>query len=130
MVLVNATKQTVLSDRCHFANTVWKRMIGLLNRKSLVPGDGLLFDRCYGVHTFGMRFAIDVLFLDQDPRVIRAVRSLPPFRTCAVKRAVYVLELPLGSVERSRTAEGDQVQIRSAEIERKPVVPVQVAAKV
>ena len=130
MVLVNATRQAVLSDRCHFANTVWKRMIGLLNRRSFVPGEGLLLDRCYGVHTFGMRFPIDLLFLDQDLRVIRAVRALAPFRTCAVKRAVYVLELPVGAVDRTGTSEGDQIQIRSAEAERRATVQTPVAEQV
>lgn len=128
MILVNASKQTVISDRCHFANSVLKRMIGLLNRSSLGPGEGLLFDRCYGVHTFGMRFPIDLLFLDQDLRVIRAVRALPPFRTCAVKRAVYVLELPVGALDRTRTSEGDQIQIRSAETEKKAAPRTAVAA--
>lgn len=130
MVLVNVTRQAVLSDRCHFANTVWKRMIGLLNRRSFTPGEGLLLDRCYGVHTFGMRFPIDLLFLDQDLQVIRAVRALPPFRTCAVKRAVYVLELPVGAVDRTGTAEGDQIQIRTAEAERRLVVQTPVAERV
>jgi uncharacterized membrane protein (UPF0127 family) len=114
MVLVNVTKKTTLASRCHFANSVWKRMVGLLNRRSLGEGEGLLIDRCYGIHTFGMRFPIDVLFLDKDLRVMRAVKALPAWRTCAVKRAVYVLELPVGAVENSRTEEGDQIQIRSA----------------
>jgi uncharacterized membrane protein (UPF0127 family) len=78
MVLVNATKKTIVSDNCHFANSVLKRMIGLLNRGQLGRGEGLLLDRCYGIHTFGMRFPIDVLFLDKDLRVIRAVKALPP----------------------------------------------------
>lgn len=113
MVLVNATKKTVLADRCRFANTVFKRMIGLLNRNSLGPGEGLLLDRCYGIHTIGMRFAIDVLFLDRDFRVMRAVSAIPPFRTCVVKQALYVVELPVGAIERSRTEPGDQIQMRT-----------------
>lgn len=118
MVLVNTTKKTILSDRCHFANTVLKRMIGLLNRRKFAEGEGLLFDRCYGVHTFGMRFPIDVLFLDKDLHVIRAVNALPPYRTSVVRKAVYVLELPVGALENTRTEEGDQIQIRTAHAER------------
>jgi uncharacterized membrane protein (UPF0127 family) len=113
MVLINATKKTVLSDRCHFANSVLKRMVGLLNRKTLASGEGLLIDRCYGIHTIGMRFPIDVLFLDKDLHVMRAVKALPPYRTCIVKKAVYVLELPIGSIDRSGTAAGDQIQLRT-----------------
>ena len=112
MVLVNATRRTMLADQCRFANTVLKRMIGLLNRNCLGAGEGLLIDRCYGIHTFGMRFAIDVLFLDKELRVIRAVPGLPPLRTCAVRHAVYALELPVGSIAQSGTQTGDQVQIQ------------------
>jgi len=114
MVLVNATKKTVVSDNCHFANTVLKRMVGLLNRGQFDKGEGLLLDRCYGIHTFGMRFPIDVLFLDKDLCVIRAVKALPPYRTCVVKKSVYVLEVPVGALDTSRTGEGDQIQIRTA----------------
>jgi len=113
VILVNATRKSVLSDCCHFADSVFKRMIGLLNRKTLAQGEGLLLDRCYGIHTIGMRFPIDVLFLDKELRVIRAVSALPPFRTCVVKRAVYVLELPVGVIQVSRTEPGDQIQVRA-----------------
>jgi len=117
MMLYNVTRKTVLSDQCRFANSAWKRLVGLLNRKSLAHGEGLLFDRCYGIHTFGMRFAIDVLFLDQNLRVLRTVEALPPLRTCAVKRAVYVLELPVGTIRQSHTEAGDQIQLRTADAE-------------
>ncbi len=113
MVLFNASKKTVVSDRCRFANSVLKRMVGLLNRSALDPGEGLLLDKCYGIHTIGMRFPIDVVFLDRELCVMRAVKTLPPLRTCMVRHAVYVLELPAGAIERSQTAEGDQIQIRT-----------------
>jgi uncharacterized protein len=117
MVLVNATRKTVISDHCRFANSVFKRMVGLLNRKQFTPGEGLLFDRCYGIHTFGMRFSIDVVFLDREYKVIRTVPALPPFRTCAVRQAVYVLELPVGSIASSGTQAGDQIQVRATSTE-------------
>lgn len=113
MILVNATKKSTVSDRCRFANSVFKRMVGLLNRRALAQGEGLLLDRCYGIHTIGMRFPIDVLFLDKELRVIKAVPALPPFRTCVVKQALYVLELPVGSIQRSQTTTGDQIQMRT-----------------
>ncbi|HUK81914.1 MAG TPA: DUF192 domain-containing protein [Verrucomicrobiae bacterium] len=114
MILVNATKKTTVCDRCHFANSLLKRMVGLLNRKGLASGEGLLLDRCYGIHTVGMRFPIDVLFLDKELHVMRAVEALPPFRTCIVKQAIYVLELPIGAIRGSRTEAGDQIQMRTA----------------
>jgi uncharacterized membrane protein (UPF0127 family) len=114
MVLVNATRKSVVCDSCHFADSVLKRMIGLLDRKILAQGEGLLLDRCYGIHTFGMRFPIDVLFLDKQLRVIRAVPALRPYRTAVVRQAIYVLELPVGAIARSHTLEGDQIQMRAA----------------
>ena len=113
MILVNVSRNTTVSDRCQFANSVFKRMVGLLNRRVFAQGEGLLLDRCYGIHTIGMRFPIDVLFLDKELRVIRTVPALPPFRTCVVKQAVYVLELPVGSIQRSQTTAGDQIQMRT-----------------
>ncbi len=129
MVLVNATRKSVVSDRCHFADTVFKRMVGLLNRRTFVPGEGLLLDRCYGIHTVGMRFPIDVLFLDKELRVMRAVPALPPFRTCIVKYAVYVLELPVGAIQASRTEAGDQIQMRSTAADSTTSLQVPVAEK-
>ena len=113
MVLVNATKKTIVSDKCHFANTVLKRMVGLLNRGRFERAKACSWTGD-GIHTIGMRFSIDVLFLDKDLHVIRAVKSLPPYRTCVVKKSVYVLEVPVGALEASHTEEGDQIQIRTA----------------
>lgn len=129
MVLVNATKKTTLADQCRFANSVLKRMVGLLNRSGLAAGEGLLLDRCYGIHTIGMRFAIDVLFLDRDLHVMRAVPALPPFRTCVVRHAVYVLELPVGAIANSRTETGDQIQMRTIGADTTSVRKTQPAAK-
>ncbi|MEI8314700.1 MAG: DUF192 domain-containing protein [Verrucomicrobiota bacterium] len=111
MVIVNATKDIVLADRCRVANSFWKRLIGLLNRKTLLVGEGLLLDRCSGVHTFGMRFAIDIVGLGADFRVLRVIQALPPYRACVLKNATCVIELPAGTIDRTRTAEGDQIHV-------------------
>lgn len=111
MVVVNATKQTVIADRCCCANSFWKRLIGLLNRKAVGVGEGLLLGRCYGIHTFGMRFAIDIVSLDKDFRVLRIVKDLSPFSACALKKAAYVMELPAGTLDRTQTMVGDQIHI-------------------
>lgn len=113
MILANITKQTMISDHCHLADSLPKRLVGLLNRSGLNDGEGLLLDRCFGVHTMGMRFTIDVLFLDKAYRVVRAVNSLVPFRICFVPKAVYVIELPAGTILRSQTKTGDQIQVRT-----------------
>jgi len=111
MVVVNATKRTVLADRCRCANSFWKRLIGLLNRKQVVWGEGLLLGRCYGIHTFGMRFAIDIVALDTNLRVLQIIKELSPFRACVLNKAVYVMELPAGTLDRTQTTTGDQIHI-------------------
>lgn len=114
MQVINVSKKQVLSDRCRLANTFLKRAIGLLNRSSLQPGEGLLLDNCHGIHTVGMRFAIDVLFLDKSLSVTRLANDVRPFHIGpAAKNAVYVLELPAGVIEQTRTEVGDQVQFRT-----------------
>jgi len=111
MLIVNATKDIVLSDQCRFANSFWKRFIGLLNRKVMVAGEGLLLDRCYGIHTFGMRFPIDIVCLAADFRVLRIIKELPPLRACVLKKTAFVIELPTGTLDRTQTTEGDQIRI-------------------
>jgi uncharacterized membrane protein (UPF0127 family) len=75
-------------------------------------GQGLWIVPCHGVHTFAMRFPIDVLYLDQEKIVIHIEDSLKPWRMAAIRaRAASVLELPSGMVEETQTAVGDQVDI-------------------
>lgn len=114
MIVYNLTRGTILAERCRLADTVWKRMVGLLNRRQFDRGEGLVLNHCYGIHTFFMRFPIDVLFLDQDYRVLRTVPELRPFRISVVKKALYVVELPAGVIAASQTQVGDQIQIRTA----------------
>lgn len=113
MRVLNRTKGTVVAERVRIASTPWARLIGLLGRKSLDPGEGLLLRGEQAIHTFGMRFAIDILYLDRDFGVLRALSSLPPGRTGPfLRRAHDVLELPVGTLSASRTEEGDQLDLR------------------
>src|ERR1051325_8582899 len=114
MQIVNVSKRQVLATHCRLANTFLKRAVGLLNRTSLPPGEGLLLDRCHGVSTIGLRFPIDVVFLDKSLRVIRQVSFVKPFRMGpAARQAIYVLELPAGTIQQTQTEVGDQIQFRT-----------------
>lgn len=86
------------------ANRPIARLLGLALLRRPRAGPGLLIPRCRSVHTFGMRFAIDVVFLGADGREIRRVRSLGPLRFSADRRAAAVLELP------ARERAGDRVR--------------------
>jgi len=85
--------------RLELADTAWKRSVGLLGRKSLAANSGLWLSPCNGVHTLFMRFAMDVLFLDAQGRILRQVGDLRPWRFCGpVRGARAVVELPAGTL--------------------------------
>jgi uncharacterized membrane protein (UPF0127 family) len=76
------------------ARSFRRRLLGLALRRRPPPGRALLIPRCRSVHTFGMRFAIDVAFLDGEGRVLRAVPAVPPWRVVSCSGAAGVLEAP------------------------------------
>jgi uncharacterized membrane protein (UPF0127 family) len=104
----NRTRGTTLAADVRLADTPGSRRIGLLRHKTLEPGQGLWIYPTQAIHTFGMRFPIDVAFLDRRLRIKRVYHGLRPFRlTWPVWGARSVLELPHGSLEGA----GDQLQI-------------------
>lgn len=112
MRIENATRQHVLASSAELADTLWARLRGLLGRSALAPGHGLLIRPCQGVHTMFMRFPIDVLHVDAEGRVCRAVEGLRPNRVGPlVWRSRYVVELPAGTLRATGTRVGDQLTI-------------------
>jgi uncharacterized protein len=93
------------------------RMRGLIGRRGLPAGEGLLLRPESGIHTAFMRFPIDALFLDRNLRVLDIVEQLRPWRMASKYRARAVLELPAGEVARRRVEVGDRLELR----DRKPV---------
>ena len=83
-------------------------MVGLLGTTSLEPESGLLIFPTQAVHTFGMKYSIDVLFLDRQKRVVGLRPEVRPNRLTPIYwRAECVLELPAGTAKRSQTTVGD-----------------------
>lgn len=106
----NRTRNAMLASRVRVADRWWTRLRGLLGRPALEPGEGLLISPCRSVHTFGMRYPIDVLFLAADGRVVARYPDLPPGSATRHHRdAATALELPAGAIRRSGTGEGDLV---------------------
>jgi uncharacterized membrane protein (UPF0127 family) len=97
---------TVVCERCLLAETPFARMRGLLGRSGLSSGEGLLLRPAASVHTAFMKFAIDVVFLDRDLRVVKVVAELVPWRTAACRGARAALELPAGEASRRGLREG------------------------
>ncbi len=110
----NRTRSTYLATELLVARTHWTRFRGLMatDASRFRPGQGLWIVPCHGVHTFAMRFPIDVLYLDQERVVIHIEESLKPWRMAAIRvLATSVLELPTGTISDSLTALGDQIDI-------------------
>jgi len=112
----NRTRGSLLGERVRRANRPWSRAIGLLGRRSLGPGEGLVLVPCTSIHMLFMRFPLDVLYVDRQDRVVKAVRNLKPFRFSGCLRAAhYTIELPVGTIDGSGTAVGDQLGLVEAD---------------
>ena len=111
-VVQNRDRGTVIASNVSLADTPQSRRVGLLKHDRLPEGDGLWILPTQAIHTFGMRFPIDVAFLDSSLRVKRIYHGLAPYRfTTFVWGAQSVLELPSGSLASTGTMVGDQLQI-------------------
>jgi uncharacterized protein len=100
----------VVCEECLVAATPFTRMRGLLGRSSLPSGQGILLRPASSVHTFFMRFPIDVVFLDGELRVVEIAADLRPWRAAGKRGARAVLELPAGECARRGLAVGDQIR--------------------
>ena len=112
----NQTKGRMLAERADIADTSAKRRTGLLKHTGLEPGEGLWIAPCEGVHTFGMKFPIDVLFLSRKKTVLKARPNMVRGRMALSLRAHSVLELPAGTLEATGTAAGDQLEFEKYEV--------------
>jgi len=92
------------------ADTSGKRRTGLLKHESLPPGQGLWIAPCEAIHTFGMKFPIDVVFLSRKRKVLKVKENMGRRRIALCLRAYSVLELPAGTVARYPTRPGDQLE--------------------
>jgi uncharacterized membrane protein (UPF0127 family) len=110
--LVNLTRGTVVAGRVEGAFDSASRKHGLLGRDGLETENALVIAPCSGVHTFFMRFPIDVLFVARDGRVKKATRSVSPWRIALGLGSFAVVEGAPGMIERSGTRSGDQVALR------------------
>ncbi len=111
----NRTRQTFLASDLRVADTHWSRFRGLLGttRDCFTAGQGLWIKPCQGVHTLGMRFAIDVIYLDSEMRVIHIEENVKPWRITPVRlQAATVLEVPPHTVWETGTNLQDQIEIR------------------
>jgi uncharacterized membrane protein (UPF0127 family) len=107
----NLTRETRLGDRVQLAGDGRNRRKGLLGRDGLASGEGLWIVPCEAVHTFGMRFRIDLVFLDRTNRILKIRSDVGPWRLSGCLRAHSVLELPAGTIRDTKTMPGDTLEL-------------------
>ena len=117
VVVRNQTRNTVLADAADVADTSEKRRTGLLKHDRLDPGQGLWIVPCESVHSFFMKFAIDLVYLDRDRKVRKVRHRMVPWRLSACLTAHSILELPAGAVAASGTEKGDQLEMAEEKTE-------------
>lgn len=109
--VVNRTRDIVLGDKVRTARTLLSRLVGLLGTAAIADGEGLWIVPCRGVHTLGMRYPIDVAFLDARGVVIGILEGLPPNRIGRVFRGARgALELRSGILAATGTVPGDRLE--------------------
>ena len=108
----NVNTGSVVADKVAVADTRATRAVGLLNRSGLDPGEALWIVPSRGIHTWWMRFAIDVVALDDRGVVVDQVRELKPWRIRLPRRGTAgVLELPAGVLEATGTQIGHRIEL-------------------
>ena len=112
MKVINLTRNTVLAEEARIANNFFTRLVGLLNRSSLKKGEALILAPSHCIHSFFMRFTIDVIFLDKTGKVIDALPSFKPFRLSPLYfHSHSVIELPEHTLQLTQTQPGDILKI-------------------
>ncbi|HVA27912.1 MAG TPA: DUF192 domain-containing protein [Candidatus Baltobacteraceae bacterium] len=98
------------------AETGWQRLVGLLGSRCIPPHEGMWFDDCSAVHTIGMRFALDIIFLDRNGRVIDLRERVAPNALAVVcPRACVTVELGAGTLATTGVRLGDRLVLEASE---------------
>ncbi len=112
----NTTRNVALATRAHVADTFFTRLRGLIGRKGLNPGEGLVIIPCKGVHMWFMRFPIDVIYINAQGEVVDVDEHLRPWAIGRPRRTSrLVVELPAGTIAATGTQPGDRVELRPRE---------------
>jgi uncharacterized protein len=108
-VAIRREDGTIVCERCLLAETALTRMRGLLGRRELPSGEGILLRPASSVHMAFMGFPIDAVFLDRDLRVVKIAADLRPWRAAGSRGAKAVLELPAGEAKKRGLTAGDRL---------------------
>ena len=112
MSIANISKNTILAQEVIIADTFFNRLKGLLGRNSLGAKEALVIKPANSIHTFFMRFSIDLIFLDKQNRVIQVKENIKPFRLIfSSLKVLSVIELPTNTITDTQTQVGDIISV-------------------
>jgi uncharacterized protein len=97
-------------ESCVVADRIVARMKGLMGRRAMAAGEGMLIRPAPSIHTFFMRFAIDAVFVSHDGEVLKVARNVRPWRASSCRMAYAVVELAAGEAERREIVVGDRIE--------------------
>jgi uncharacterized protein len=108
MKIYNSTQNNLISDDAKMADNFFTRSVGLLSKKAVSEGEGLIIKPCCSIHTFFMRFEIDVLFVNKKNEIVALYENVKPWRILPIHlTSYYVIELPAGTIPKNNISKGD-----------------------
>jgi uncharacterized protein len=108
--VINATRGAVLADRAELADNLWTRFMGLMGRRALAPGGGLVLKPGGGIHMWFMRMPLDVIHVDKGDRVTHVLRGIKPWRFGPLFVGnKLAIELAVGTADATQI--GDQIVV-------------------
>ena len=120
MIVINETKETVVAKNVWAAGSFWERLRGLIGSPPLEEDEGFFIPSCQGIHSFGMSYLFDAIYIDRDGRVLELISRMKPNSFGIINfQARSVLELPEGTIERTKTEKGDLLFV--ADVSYRPV---------
>jgi|AGTN01.1.fsa_nt_gi Uncharacterized conserved protein len=115
---LNKSKGTYLATNARIAKSFFARAKGLLGTSELPKGEGLHINPCNSIHMFGMKYAIDAVFLDKKLKVVAVVDSIAPGKASRLYGSAHsCLELPAGTARKTNTEVGDELEFGNAKVE-------------
>ncbi|MES9970360.1 MAG: DUF192 domain-containing protein [Candidatus Thiodiazotropha sp.] len=97
------------------ADSYFSRLRGLMGKKSMGDTGGLLLKKCSAVHTIGMRYTLDLVFMDKSGKVLKCTEGVKPFRTASARGAYYTLELNQGMIQKQDIKVDDRFELNAVE---------------
>ncbi len=110
LIVESDSGKCTIADKYTIADTFLTRFLGLMGKRALPPGFALILKPCNSIHTFFMRFPIDVVFLNSENKAIHLIRCIKPWRISRIiSNAACVVELPCGLIDSSNIKVGDRI---------------------